>query len=471
MSDNHDDDILETGDLDSDGGLDDFDSGGGASLSDAVKSNPMVKIGIVVGAIAVIVGGIVLFGGKKEAVAPSTMTRGVEVKAMPTEGKVSPVYEEAIKEVNQQVAEKAKMEGGSAIPVPITQSRSKASLEEQQKVEEDPLERWRRIQEERLKKEKEEQAKIAAKNAAAQASSGPAPKPVDPNAELKKVLQERFAEQMGSVLETTVPVPPESIVVAKPDYLEEKRKAAQEAQRVEEQAQAEGSAAAGEPVEILLEAGRIEYAQLITEANSDAPGPVLVELASGPLAGSRMIGSFKATDDYLVLTFKTIVVDGVGYTTDAIALDPGTANPGLVTDIDRKYFQRIILPAAAAFIEGMGAAIAETGTSVSVDEGTSTQSTPEPDTTEEFYKGVEKAAEKVGEVLEKDNARVKPLVRVAAGTHVGILFMEPVQRGGADLVAANQAQQQVPVTPTGIPQFILQQVPTSPIPDAGQVSQ
>ena len=51
--------------VDNDSGFEDFDTGE-QTMGDMLRNNPMVKIGVVLGAIATIVGGIVLFGGSKE---------------------------------------------------------------------------------------------------------------------------------------------------------------------------------------------------------------------------------------------------------------------------------------------------------------------------------------------------------------------------------------------------------------------
>jgi len=310
----------------------------------------------------------------------------------------------------------------------------------------DPLERWRKIQEERLRKEQQ---------AAAATQTGPAPAaPVDPYVEQKSALASSFATQMQSILDGLKLNGMETVSVADAKFLEEQRAQAAEALANQQQETAEAAAAsATEEVEVLLEPGRIEYAQLITEANTDAPGPVLAVLASGPLAGSRLIGTFSATDDYLTLTFGTIVVDGEALSTNAVALDPATSKPGVITEIDRKYFQRVILPAAAAFIEGIGGAIAESGsTTVSAGAGTTTSAENDLDTRQEFFKGVEEASGKVSEILDEDGSKVRPMLRVAAGAHLGLLFTEPVERStGEKKIVTAQGNDQAAVVPTGAP--------------------
>lgn len=448
MTDNQNDDFLDTGDLDADAGLEDFETGR-MSLAEAWKTNPMVKIGGILGAVAIIIGGIILFGGAGDTVAPSVLTgRGKEVVEAPG-GKISDVYKAALEEANQKAAEDAMRNNESTLPVPIGSPRGKILEDANKGPDEDPLERWRKIQEERLKKEQE--VKVTPVEAPQ--------RPVDPYAQEKNALAQSMQTQMQSIFELVGPKGPENTVIAQADFLQEKRE--EEAAKLQEKRMQETAQDAPTgTVEILLEAGRIEYAQLVTEANSDAPGPVLAQLASGPLAGSRLIGTFKKNEEHLTLNFDTIVVDGIAISTEAVALDPETARPGVITEIDHKYFQRIILPAAAAFVEGIGSAIAESGsTTVTVDGGAAVEESSNLDADQEFFKGVEKASEKLGDVLDENGSKVQPMLRVASGTHIGLLFVQAVER--RDAVAQKLAdeemkkEQQAQFTP-GSPQFLFQ---------------
>jgi intracellular multiplication protein IcmE len=168
---------------------------------------------------------------------------------------------------------------------------------------------------------------------------------------------------------------------------------------------------------------------MITEANTDAPGPILAQIVSGPLKGGRMIGTFESTDHYLTLNFKTVVLDGIDFKAEGIAIDPNTTLPGVVTDIDRRYFTRILLPAAADFIEGFTEAIAESGTTtITISGDTTTQTTSNSDKSndQEVATGVAKAGEEISEILGDIADDTKPLLRVRAGTPIGILFIKPV---------------------------------------------
>lgn len=421
--------------LGQDAGFEDFD-GGEQSMGDMLRNNPMVKIGVVLGAIATIVGGIVLFGGEKQTGGTSVMRPGSDLTQAPGANDVSDTYRGQIEDFNQAQIDQAKSTGQSALPVPVGTTRSVIPLDEAKVSEEDPLERWRRLQAERIEKEKQ-----------AAPESGPQAPPVDPNAEVKQQLAKAMAGQMESILDFKTIKGAEQESVSSPDWIQQKRE--EEQQKLEqERLEAEGANQPSDVV-ILLPAGTIEYAQLMTEANTDAPGPVLAQIVSGPLAGSRAIGSFKASDEYITLQFNTVVVDGIAYGTDAIALDPKTANPGMITEIDKKYFTRVILPAAAAFIEGLGGAIAETGsTTLTVATGGSSSSstTEDLDTKQEFFKAVEEAAEKVGEMLDEEADNAEPMLRVAAGTPMALLFVKPVQQSTskAEPTVASQTSNQNP---------------------------
>ena len=176
---------------------------------------------------------------------------------------------------------------------------------------------------------------------------------------------------------------------------------------------------------ILYSAGDIGFAQVITQANSDVPGPVLAYLASGPLAGGRMLGQFSVSDDKLVVNFSTIIKDKKEYAVNAIAIDPETTLPGVASGVDRHYFSRVILPGAVTFIEGFADAVVRQGTSVSVEGETVSTSQNDLDTQEELLSGFREAAEEFADIIDEESDR--PItVRIDPGTRIGVLFLEKV---------------------------------------------
>lgn len=409
--------------------FEDFDGGGGSSsFSELLRTNPAVKAGVIIGGFLIIVLGMMLFGDEEQAKVSMVSSGGSDVKQAPGEENVPEAYKEAIQQQNRAEVEKAIQQGTSALPVPVaTPTVGRVSIPAAEVNEEDPLERWRRIQEERQKQEAQAQARVI---------STPGGAPTDPNAELVQQLAEAMGQQMSSVLQTLEPEGMFAKSITSPTYFEdlEEQEAAKQQQAMQGAGAGTGAgmgttagATPTEPVTILLPAGTIEYAQLITEANSDAPGPILAQIVSGPLAGSRLLGTFETEDNFLVLSFDVAVIEGISHTINAVALDPGTTSTGVVTDIDRRYFQRVVLPAAAAFIEGVGSAIAEAGsTSVTVEGGSAIQETEDLDTKEELAKGVEEASKTVSEIIDDRASEIEPMIKVASGTPLGIMFVEPV---------------------------------------------
>lgn len=417
-----DDDVIKAGgndldnaDFDDVGGFDDeFGSpAGGQTLGDLVRNSPMVKLGLIVGAIALVISVIVLFGGSDERTRNSRISRGAGVTAAPGEDDVSQAYEQAVTEFNITEVERALREGDSALPVPVGTTRGRVGLQEEAAMAEDPLERWRRIQEERQKRSQTQRPNLPN---------------VDPNAEAVDQLTKLMQRQMESVLSAKEIKPAKQMGITAHEWVDKKFEE-EERRRQErlDRAQQASAAAAGDSVaEIILPAGTIEYAQLLIEANSDAQGPVLAQIVSGPLAGSRMLGSFKVEQDYLVLSFNQVVIDGVSHRMDGVALDPSTTGIGMVTDIDRRYFTRIILPAAAKFVEGMAGAIADTGSTVVVVGDAAVEQRRELNTNEQLYKGLEEAASGVADILDEQAKNTKPQIKVRAGTPIGVLFVAPV---------------------------------------------
>ncbi len=406
-----------------DASFDDFDEQQN-TLGDLWRNNPLVKVGIIFAAGAAIFGTIILFGGEKEIPTVSYVSGGSAITAIPGTDDASPKYVNAIEEFNESEVEEAYATGGSALPVPIDPPRGRINLPEEEEEEEDPLQRWRRLQEERLQREIGQRETI-----------DPAEAAVDNTAQTEAIqaLSDLMSQQMQSILETQGETKLATVQITSPDFL------AQLA--IEQEAEAEeasindddGEFEEDDIEEIIIPAGTIEYGQLLIEANTDAPGPVLAMIASGPLSGSRLLGSFEETKELLTLNFDTIVIDGVSHSIDAIALDPGTTLPALATDVDHHYFARVVLPTAAAFIEGAAAAIANSGlTSVTVEGGSAVETTADADTGEEIASGIQEAGQELSQIIDEAVDEIEVTVVIESGTPIGILFVEAVTEGDGD---------------------------------------
>ena len=437
MSDDKDDieDDLQLEEFD-DSGFDDFSQKG--TLGDLWRNNPMVKVGTILAAFAFIVGGIILFGGSDKQPPASRLAETSDITEAPGTNEVSEAYRKAVEEENQRRAEQALKTADSTVPMPVEPAKGTLPLQVDQGDEEDPLERWRRMQEDRIR-----QQQIMARDVAPEEPEEPK---VDTRTPAVNALAQAMSVQMEAVLQNQQIKTPQIKNVATMRYLEDlaekerklrEERMAQLLQQQQAQQQLQG------PTNILIPAGTIEYAQLITEANTDAPGPILAQLASGPLKGARMIGTFQSTEKYLTLNFNTVVVDGVSTGTSAVAIDPNTTLPGMVTDIDRRYFSRIVLPMASAFVEGLTEAIAESGrTSITVNGTTGTSTTQSSGTTDnrqEVASGIQEAGSAFSEILDEETDKIQPMLKIRAGTPIGILFVQPVIEG--QIPTEQQAQQ------------------------------
>jgi intracellular multiplication protein IcmE len=422
------------------------------NLKEIWQQNPSVKIFAVVAFLAVCLISFLVFGSsdkEKDEAQKSVVSQGAEVNQAPGTQELPPAYEKAVREESDARAQEAANTGGSAIPTPIARpsERIEAPVQTEQN---DPLSEWRKEAEERRTERQQSEKPVTAtnvpllptNNAPPQISNNNGlqqqtpqnpPLPTGPTPEQVASIAQQLQQQMQTIMETQVPK--ESVVVSmniQPGYDPKKYfgdPAQQNASGTSSSGGAAGNAAAGAapPPKPLIQAGTIGYGQILTQANSDVPGPVLAEIASGPLVGGRAIGTFSVAQNQLVLQFNRIVKDGVEYQVQVYALDPGTTLPAVVTDVDHHYFSRVIIPAAAEFIEGYADAATQRDTSVVVTNGTVvSNSSNNLDTKQELLNGVNQGAQQASSVLQQDFGNRPVTIKVAAGTRIGLLFVSSV---------------------------------------------
>jgi intracellular multiplication protein IcmE len=125
-------------------------------------------------------------------------------------------------------------------------------------------------------------------------------------------------------------------------------------------------APAASATEILVSAGRGVFAHPVLAVNSDQSSPVVLQADSGPIAGDRMIGTFARQNDRLVIHINTVIHHGQSLSVDGLVVAPDTMEAGVASGVDQHYLSRFVLPAAAAFVEGLGQAIATTSNTATV---------------------------------------------------------------------------------------------------------
>lgn len=426
---------------------DDFSDFEGQDTADAdldtgeKKKNPLIKLGLIAAAVIAVVGGIVMFGGEEEKQPDSYVGGPSDLKETPGTKEVTPAMREALEDYNDQRIEKAVNEGDSVMPTPIDPPKTFLPVPTDTTTNDDPLQRWRQMQEERLRVQREQEQMQTMQE-----------EPEDPQEQqardamvgsMQAAMQQIVSEEKDGLMKTmAISSPPE-----------------EQGGAVGGMGGIPGQPGTGDPTAqqlkpktIVIPAGTILYAQLLNEANSDVPGPLIALLAQGKFSGSKVLGSFAKQKELLVLEFKTLVTkEGYSVPINAIAMDPDNTLTAMATEVDHRYWERVILPAAAKFVQGVGEAIAESGTTtVNVNSGdgstTSTTDNSEIDIEQEISEGVAKAFETVGEVLTEEGDDTEILVIVHAGTPMGILFIESLTQEDIDQarygVSMSQQQQQ-----------------------------
>lgn len=177
--------------------------------------------------------------------------------------------------------------------------------------------------------------------------------------------------------------------------------------------------------------GTVLYAEMVSEANSDSPGPVLARIQQGPLTGATLIGQFKAGTETLVIDFRRMTVvknEGgrqIAKTIDieAYAVDADKLGTGLATDVDRHLFQKIALTAAMTFVQGLGNAVGQSGATVSRDQTGTTIAYPTLDTKQQLLVAGGQTAGQIGSIVQREFGNRPTTIKVRSGTPVGILFL------------------------------------------------
>tara|TARA_B100001750_G_scaffold246587_1_gene269366 strand:+ start:192 stop:1514 length:1323 start_codon:yes stop_codon:yes gene_type:complete len=422
-----------------DNNFDDF--GSGNSLKDGWQNNSLLKIFAVVAVIIAVIAAIMIFGGDDEEL-KSTVRGGLD-RSEPLGGEISQNYAEVLETVNEQRLNDAVQTGGSSIPMLINPEETELLTETEENPpyqEFDPLATFRQNagQPEPTEQTTDETPVLLEPE---QVFTQQQPAVPAPNPEAVQQLATAMSGSVEGILSMHSPASAKVIQISSKEYLDQLTEA-QNPQNPSSTAvqmvDTDGDGIPdtqlgvdGENGEVVIEtilvpAGTINYAQVLIEANSDVPGPVLVQLVSGPMAGARMIGSFSVVNDLLVLRFNSIVIDGLNQGVSAIALDPNTTLPGVASEVNQRYFRRVLLPAAAKFLQGVGSAIAQDSTQTIIVRDTVIQDQPALDFEQELGRGAEAAFKDIAEFMEDEGDSTQALVRLARGTPIGVFFLEPV---------------------------------------------
>ena len=383
-------------------------SGATGKLGNAWRTQPLFKLLVLMTVVgAVVAASVTFFSGSSTPTDISKLVRPTDMNEAPG-GHSSPYVSAQTKAADAHRADAALENGGSAIPTPLG---SPTEIGDGNDHKNDPLNELR-AETERLKAQvvQVQQQQVQPQAAPAQ------PEQFDDS------LAQAMQHEMQQLNESWTPRGMKLVSGAKDDVAEAAKNALANAAQA---ATAGGNLPVPQP-KALVAAGTVSYAQLLTEANSDVPGTILAQIVSGPLSGARAIGEFKVDNDYLVLEFHLANLKGKDYPIKALALDPDTTLGGMATEYDGRYFIRVVLPAAASFMQALGQQMAQPGQTM-IQNGTSTiATTASAGFKQGTYAGLGGAATTVGEFLKNEANNTKPLVRVASGTPMGLFFVASV---------------------------------------------
>jgi len=178
---------------------------------------------------------------------------------------------------------------------------------------------------------------------------------------------------------------------------------------------------------VLIPAGRGVYAHTVLATNSEAGGPVVVQADSGPIAGARMIGTFTQAGmtNRLVVKITSLTYGGQTLPVDGLVVAPDTMETSVATSVDHRLAERVLLPAAAAFIEGLGEAIARANTTTVISPFGGGTLTSKLNTEQQLGIAAGAAGARIGEILDQSTPR-SALVHLAKDAAVGVLFLSNV---------------------------------------------
>jgi intracellular multiplication protein IcmE len=175
---------------------------------------------------------------------------------------------------------------------------------------------------------------------------------------------------------------------------------------------------------VLVPAGRGIYAHTVLAVDSDTNGPIVLEADTGPIAGDRMIGTFsKSGLDRLVVKVETVEHRSKQLEANGIVVAPDSMETAVASSIDQHYVERFVLPAAAAFVAGLGqaAALSNSTSTVSPFGGTTQTFGPLNFKQEAMVAGGSAASAVAGAIT--SSIPKGPTVHLAANVSVGVMFL------------------------------------------------
>ncbi len=177
---------------------------------------------------------------------------------------------------------------------------------------------------------------------------------------------------------------------------------------------------------VLMPADRGVYAINKLAVSSDGGGPVIVEAGSGPIAGDRMRGAFEQKGDRLVVMLNSLTHNGRDIPIQAIVVTPDTMENTVASRVEQHYLERFALPAAAAFVAGLGQALAQSNTTSVLSPFGGATGFTRLNLGQQLGVAAGVSGAQIGQTLQQ-SAPKKATVYLDANTPVGVVFLATVE--------------------------------------------
>lgn len=210
------------------------------------------------------------------------------------------------------------------------------------------------------------------------------------------------------------------------------------------------------PVDRMLIPAGAQVAAVVDSAvdSDNANSKVVVHVPAGRYAGAQLLaGGAQLAGDGVSIHFTMLIWNHACYKADAWAQNPATHQSSVASDVNNRYFTRIIIPALAHGIGQVGQLYEDANTQIlSTEYGEVTANTDSPDAQAVTGVVVGGMADKVGQVMEQDAAKLPvKQVTVNRGDTISILFTSPVMDSDrsdkSPLATLSQAVPSAPANP------------------------
>ena len=240
----------------------------------------------------------------------------------------------------------------------------------------------------------------------------------DETSEEGKSAREQRQKAIGDLVNSWSSRPPQTTVVIEPTSLK------QGADDPPAKVGAKGADSGVTSGRVLVPAGRGIYAHAVVAVDSNTNGPIVLEADTGPISGDRMIGTFSKSGIYrLIVKVETVEHRGASLEANGLVIAPDSMETAVASSIDEHYVERFLLPAASAFMSGLGQAVALGNSTNTVSPFGGTTSTIGPLTfKQEALVAAGASATAVSSALSAETPK-GPTVHLAANVSVGVMFL------------------------------------------------